>query len=255
MTLLFLFNWTVKELKIQVQNLENSTGHNAALFQEQLEKIFEERLELKEDIKSSINNILLKDDLPRQSTPILYRNVLNLNNDLHNTISSNAEIENACNFKYITALEEWPTSSGEGEYNHMKFMKTIDMFKEDFNIPDEYISATLHSLFSKPAKKLYYKMGQDHGKHCWPWWKEQIISKWEKDSWRFKIESSFEEAIFNIERDEPMSWFLAQKERLTALHPDMSEAMVYKRILRKCGGDLEHAMVRRCFEPCSTEDC
>ncbi|MBW0572367.1 hypothetical protein O181_112082 [Austropuccinia psidii MF-1] len=87
----------LRELKLQVQNLENSTGHNAALFQEQLEKSDKARLELKEDIQSSINNISLKNELPRQSTPILDRNVLN---DLHHTISSN-EVETACNFKDI----------------------------------------------------------------------------------------------------------------------------------------------------------
>ncbi|MBW0572003.1 hypothetical protein O181_111718 [Austropuccinia psidii MF-1] len=128
------------------------------------------------------------------------------------------------------------------------------MFKEDFNIPDEYIRSRLHSLFTKSAKKLYYKMRQDHGKHSWPWWKEQIISKWENDSWRIKMENSFEESIFNIKTDRPMSWFLKQKDRLTALHPDMSEAMVHKIILQKCGGDLEHAIRSRCIEPYSTED-
>ncbi|MBW0473402.1 hypothetical protein O181_013117 [Austropuccinia psidii MF-1] len=51
-----------------------------------------------------------------------------------------------------------------------------------------------------------------------------------------------------------MSLFLKQKDRLTALHPDMSETIVHKRILRKCGGDLQHAMRSRCIEPCSTED-
>ncbi|MBW0562204.1 hypothetical protein O181_101919, partial [Austropuccinia psidii MF-1] len=54
----------LKELRIQVQNLENSTGHNAALFQEQLEKSDKARLELKEDIQSSINNISLNNELP-----------------------------------------------------------------------------------------------------------------------------------------------------------------------------------------------
>ncbi|MBW0475922.1 hypothetical protein O181_015637 [Austropuccinia psidii MF-1] len=34
----------------------------------------------------------------------------------------------------------------------------------------------------------------------------------------------------------------------------MSETMVHKRILRKCGGDLEHAIRSRCIEPCSKED-
>ncbi|MBW0557431.1 hypothetical protein O181_097146, partial [Austropuccinia psidii MF-1] len=127
------------------------------------------------------------------------------------------------------------------------------MLKEGFNIPDEYISARLHSLFTKSAKKWYYKVRQDHGKHSWPWWKEQTIFKWENDSWRFKMENSFEEAIFNIERDRHTSWFLKQKDSLTALHPDISETMVHKRILRKCVGDLEHAIRSSSIEPCSTE--
>ncbi|MBW0573270.1 hypothetical protein O181_112985 [Austropuccinia psidii MF-1] len=109
----------LKELRIQIKNLEKSTGHNSALFQEQLEKIDKSRLELKEVIQSNINNISLMNDFPRQSTPILDRNVLNLNNDLHDTISINAEVEPACNFKDIPRLEGWPTFSGEGEYNHM----------------------------------------------------------------------------------------------------------------------------------------
>ncbi|MBW0544465.1 hypothetical protein O181_084180 [Austropuccinia psidii MF-1] len=167
----------LKELRIQVQKLENSTGHNAALFQEQLEEIDKARLELKGDIQSSIKNISLKNDLPRQSTPILDRNVLNLNNDFHHTIPSDAEVEAACNFKDIPRLEEWPTFSGEGEYNHMEFMKTIEMFKEDFNIPDEYISARLHSVLTKSEKKWYDKMRQDHGEHSWPGWEEQILFK------------------------------------------------------------------------------
>ncbi|MBW0515430.1 hypothetical protein O181_055145 [Austropuccinia psidii MF-1] len=127
------------------------------------------------------------------------------------------------------------------------------MFKKYFNIPDEYISARLHSLFTKTAKTWYYKIRQDHGKHSWPWWKEQIIFKWENYSCRLRMENSFEEAIFNIERSRPMSWFPKQKDRLTALHPDMSGTMVHKKILRKCVGDLENAIRRRCIEPCYAE--
>ncbi|MBW0593336.1 hypothetical protein O181_133051 [Austropuccinia psidii MF-1] len=51
-----------------------------------------------------------------------------------------------------------------------------------------------------------------------------------------------------------MSWFLKKKDRLTSLNPDMSETMVHKRILRKCDGDLEHALRSRCIKPFSTED-
>ncbi|MBW0472111.1 hypothetical protein O181_011826 [Austropuccinia psidii MF-1] len=51
-----------------------------------------------------------------------------------------------------------------------------------------------------------------------------------------------------------MSWFLEQKDRLTALHPAMSETMIHEWILRKFGGDLEHSIRSGCIEPCSKED-
>ncbi|MBW0500627.1 hypothetical protein O181_040342 [Austropuccinia psidii MF-1] len=60
-----------------------------------------------------------------------------------------------------------------------------------------------------------------------------------------KLEHSSEEAIFYIERNRHMSWFIKQKDRLTTLHPDIFETMVHERILRNCGGDIE---------PFSTED-
>ncbi|MBW0464445.1 hypothetical protein O181_004160 [Austropuccinia psidii MF-1] len=68
------------------------------------------------------------------------------------------------------------------------------------------------------------------------------------------MENSFAEAIFNIDRDRPMSWFLKQNDRLTSFNPDMSETIIHNRTLRKCGGDLEHAIRRRSIEHCSTED-
>ncbi|MBW0503792.1 hypothetical protein O181_043507 [Austropuccinia psidii MF-1] len=68
------------------------------------------------------------------------------------------------------------------------------------------------------------------------------------------MEHCFEESIFNIERDRPMSWFLKQKDRLTALHPYMSETMINKIILRKFGCDLEHAIRRSFIEPFSREN-
>ncbi|MBW0537788.1 hypothetical protein O181_077503 [Austropuccinia psidii MF-1] len=71
--------------------------------------------------------------------------------------------------KDIPKLEEWPTLSGEGEYNHIELIQTIDMFQEDFHIPDQIIVGKLHSLFTRTEKKWYYKMRQDNGKHDWPW--------------------------------------------------------------------------------------
>ncbi|MBW0559979.1 hypothetical protein O181_099694 [Austropuccinia psidii MF-1] len=115
--------------------------------------------------------------------------------------------ENSISAKDIPKLEDWSTFSGEGEYNHIKFIRTIDMFQEDFHIPDEIIVGKLHSLFTKTAKKWYYKMRMDHGKHNWSWWKSEVITKWANNSCKFKMENAFENAIFNSERDTPLTWF------------------------------------------------
>ncbi|MBW0555656.1 hypothetical protein O181_095371 [Austropuccinia psidii MF-1] len=68
------------------------------------------------------------------------------------------------------------------------------------------------------------------------------------------MENAFESAIFNSEKDKPPTFSFKQKERLSALHPDMFDTMINTKILRNCAGELEHAIKYRCVEPCSTED-
>ncbi|MBW0464677.1 hypothetical protein O181_004392 [Austropuccinia psidii MF-1] len=68
------------------------------------------------------------------------------------------------------------------------------------------------------------------------------------------MENAFESSIFESEKDKPLTWFLKQKDRLSALHPDMSDSMINMKILRKCGGELKTSIKFRCLEPCSSED-
>ncbi|MBW0480727.1 hypothetical protein O181_020442 [Austropuccinia psidii MF-1] len=69
------------------------------------------------------------------------------------------------------------------------------------------------------------------------------------------MENCFESAIFSSEKDKHLPCFLKQKYRLSALHPDISYAIINMKILRKCGGELGHSIKCRFVEPCSTEDC
>ncbi|MBW0490671.1 hypothetical protein O181_030386 [Austropuccinia psidii MF-1] len=68
-------------------------------------------------------------------------------------------------------LKEWPTFTGEGEHDHMSFIKTIYMLQEDYAIPDELITEILHLVFEKSAKRWYYGIRQTNGKNTWSWWK------------------------------------------------------------------------------------
>ncbi|MBW0491797.1 hypothetical protein O181_031512 [Austropuccinia psidii MF-1] len=83
-------------------------------------------------------------------------------------------------------------------------------------------------------------MRQEHGKHDWPWWKYELITKWANNSWSFKMEIALENAIFNSEKDKQLTWFLKKKDRLSALHPELSDSMINMEVLRKCGGEIEH---------------
>ncbi|MBW0510730.1 hypothetical protein O181_050445 [Austropuccinia psidii MF-1] len=69
-----------------------------------------------------------------------------------------------------------------------------------------------------------------------------------------KIYNTFENSFFDPDKDKPLTFFSRQVEILDALYPEMSQKMVHIKILKKCGGELEHALRRRCIEPCSTEE-
>ncbi|MBW0530220.1 hypothetical protein O181_069935 [Austropuccinia psidii MF-1] len=136
----------------------------------------------------------------------------------------------------------------------MEFIRGIDMIKEDFESPDRLVTARFNTLFTKSAHRWYIKIRQAHGHQSWTWWKPQIINKWANDAWRFKVETAFEYSKFNAEKDKALPWFCQQKDRLTALCADMSEFMTHRKILRQCGGDLEHAVKIRTTEQSSEEN-
>ncbi|MBW0564976.1 hypothetical protein O181_104691 [Austropuccinia psidii MF-1] len=104
------------------------------------------------------------------------------------------------------------------------------------------------------AHRLYIKLRHAHGHQSWTWWNTQIINKWANDAWRFKVETAFESAKLNADKDRALPWFFQQKDRLTALYPDMSEFMIHRKLLGQCGGDLEHGVKSSTTEQSSAED-
>ncbi|MBW0515030.1 hypothetical protein O181_054745 [Austropuccinia psidii MF-1] len=78
--------------------------------------------------------------------------------------------------------------------------------------------------------------------------KPKLSKKWSNYPWRFKVETAFESSKFNSDKDKALPWFFQQKDRLTALYPDMSEFMIHRRILRQCGAELENSVKKRTTE-------
>ncbi|MBW0573321.1 hypothetical protein O181_113036 [Austropuccinia psidii MF-1] len=194
---IFKMNDQLKTLQDHVLKIVENTNQFAI----HLAKSDSERQKLKNEIIASVEQIHKNHEphMPRHSTP-LTEEKLSVKESLTPFLG-----ENAYSARDIPKIEEWPTFSGEGEYNHIEFIRTIDMLQEDFNIPDEIIVGKLHCLFTRTAKKWYYKMRIDHGKHDWSWWKSEVITKWANNSWRFKIENAFENDIFTSEKDKPLT--------------------------------------------------
>ncbi|MBW0573848.1 hypothetical protein O181_113563 [Austropuccinia psidii MF-1] len=124
-------------------------------------------MNLKDDIQSEIRLITekmykineAKLNMPKLSTPLSHiRGTVKPKEELTNPLITDLRHQdnNQVLMKEAPQLKECPTFTVEGEYYHMSFIKTIDMLQEDYAIPDELITAILHSLFEKSTKIWYY---------------------------------------------------------------------------------------------------
>ncbi|MBW0531737.1 hypothetical protein O181_071452 [Austropuccinia psidii MF-1] len=151
-------------------------------------------------------------------------------------------------FKEVPKLKEWPHFSGEGEYEHIKFIRGIYMIKEDFELKDRFVKDIFETLLTKSAHRWYIKSRQEHEHQSWTQWKTQTINNWDNDLWRFKFGTAFESEKYNANKDRALPWFCQQKDRPTESYPEMSESMIHRKIMRECEGDLEHVVKKVLLE-------
>ncbi|MBW0527154.1 hypothetical protein O181_066869 [Austropuccinia psidii MF-1] len=149
MEYLFIFNINeqLKIIKDHILEISNNTNQ----FSTHLAKSDSERQKLKDEIIANVEQIHknYEQHIPRHSTPLTEEKRF-VKESLTTLLR-----ESVISSKDIPKLEEWPTFSGEGEYNHIESIRTIDMLQKDFNIPDEIIVENLNCLFTKTEKKWY----------------------------------------------------------------------------------------------------
>ncbi|MBW0528033.1 hypothetical protein O181_067748 [Austropuccinia psidii MF-1] len=155
----------LNKLSISVEKFEEKTSSNQKLLLDHVEKSDGARMHLKGDIQNEIRLITEKMDkineaslnMPKLSIPFSHiRRFVKPKEEITNPFITDFSHQdnNQVLMKETPQLKEWPTFTGEGEYYHMSFIKTIGLLKEDYAIPDELITARLHSLFEKSAKKM-----------------------------------------------------------------------------------------------------
>ncbi|MBW0502438.1 hypothetical protein O181_042153 [Austropuccinia psidii MF-1] len=55
--------------------------------------------------------------------------------------------------KEIPNLKEWPHFSGEREYDHMEFIRGIEIIKGDFELTEKLVTARFNTLFTRSAHR------------------------------------------------------------------------------------------------------
>ncbi|MBW0557330.1 hypothetical protein O181_097045 [Austropuccinia psidii MF-1] len=170
----------LNKLSISVEKFEEKTSSHQILLLDHVEKSDEAGMNTKGDIQSEIRLITKKMNkineanlhTPKLSTPFSHiRSPVKPKEEITNPFMkelSNQE-NNKVLIKEAPQLKELPTFTGEGEYDHMSFIKTIDILQEDYSIQDELITSRLHSLFGKSAKRWSYGIRQTKDKNTWSW--------------------------------------------------------------------------------------
>ncbi|MBW0590478.1 hypothetical protein O181_130193 [Austropuccinia psidii MF-1] len=129
---------------------------------------------LKHEVRNSprCNNTKMNDieqlihTVPRMSTPLNQNEGTRISNpkvlEAENSKLKNEFSTSFCNLepsmgqallKEVPKLKEWAHFSGEGEYDHMEFIRVIDMIKEDFELPDIFVTARFNTLFTRSAHR------------------------------------------------------------------------------------------------------
>ncbi|KAG0139138.1 hypothetical protein CROQUDRAFT_55133, partial [Cronartium quercuum f. sp. fusiforme G11] len=71
-------------------------------------------------------------------------------------------------------LKDWPTFTGEGEYNHHIFIDWVDQLIDDLMVPDKLITSKLGIVFKDTARDWYQRKRKEVGSLTWPEWKIKI---------------------------------------------------------------------------------
>ncbi|MBW0543879.1 hypothetical protein O181_083594 [Austropuccinia psidii MF-1] len=104
-------------------------------------------MNLQYDIQSEIRLITEKMDktneanlnMPKFSTPFSHiRSPVKPKEEKTNPLMTDLSHQdnNQVLMKEAAQLKEWPTFTGEGEYDHMSLIKKMDVLQEDYAIPD-----------------------------------------------------------------------------------------------------------------------
>ncbi|MBW0526164.1 hypothetical protein O181_065879 [Austropuccinia psidii MF-1] len=100
--------------------------------------------------------------LPRMSTPlnqnegtriqnqeVLYVENSQLKSEISTSFNNLEPSMGQALLKEVLKIKEWPHFIGQGEFDHMKFIRGIYMIKEDFELPERVVTEIFNAFFAR----------------------------------------------------------------------------------------------------------
>ncbi|KAI8453569.1 hypothetical protein BY996DRAFT_6464514 [Phakopsora pachyrhizi] len=132
--------------------------------------------------------------------------------------------------KILPPITDWPNFYGEGEYDHISFIKYIDHMISAYQIPGRIATMRLPRLFEGVALDWFVTKSELDNPHDWEAWKILIKNQFGTRLWKKKMIKAFESDFFDPMKDKPHKWCLQQKKRLECAHPRSLEHDIKCRI-------------------------
>ena len=146
----------------------------------------------------------------------------------------------------LPKISDWATFSGEGEYDHFKFIDWIDNIKEDTDAPDKIIVSKLTNILTGVANTWYLaKKKEVNERKSWEFWKQEIIKKFSTVEWKRNVQRCFRKDRFDLlGTEEPATWATRQYNRLKATERDIDTEAINDKLLQQLDCDTEYKMKR-----------
>ena len=149
-------------------------------------------------------------------------------------------VEEESNIKLLPPIQEWPKFSGEGEYDHVSFIKYIDHILQAYQLPENVIIVRLPRLFEGVAIDWFVTKRGTEGHISWEEWKQLIKLQFGTRIWKKNMLRAFESDFFDPLKDKPHNWCLKEKKRLDCVFNHLDKDEINERLLGQCKGHLEH---------------
>jgi hypothetical protein len=142
----------------------------------------------------------------------------------------------------IPKTSDWPTFSGEGEYDHTEFIEWIDTLKSDMDLHDRIIISRLNLLFKSSASEWYKGVKNQFGLQTWDWWKHQIENKFGNATWRRRVQKAFYNSRFDANNSSVSAWVTKKYRRIKSIEPYLNTEQINIKLLDLCDGEVAYAV-------------